>query len=107
VRCYLDDEIRVKGRGDAIEQRNGRDDTASLEAGEGWLSHPSSVGDVNLGETESQAPVADGLPDQEGALCLGVPLAEFLAAAAAAREFLDRLARASPGAPDPPAASRR
>jgi hypothetical protein len=44
VWCDLDDEVGVEGRRDPIEQRDGRDDAACFQAGEGRLGHAGAGG---------------------------------------------------------------
>jgi hypothetical protein len=84
----VDDEVGVEGGGDPVEQGDGRDDAACLEAGQGGLGHCGAGGEFDLGEPQGQAAFADGLADQEGSLCLGVSLAVSGAVAALAGQVL-------------------
>ena len=80
--CDLDDEVGVEGGGDPVEQGNGGDDAAGLEAGEGRLGHAGACGDLDLGQAEGQAALADGVADEECPLSLGVAVALLRAVAA-------------------------
>src|SRR5579875_692784 len=51
----LDDEIGVESGGDSFEQRDGGDDAAGLEPGQGGLGHVGPSSELGLGQTEGQA----------------------------------------------------
>src|SRR6266702_6869314 len=88
VWCDLDDEVGVESGGDPLEQGDGRDDAARFQAGEGWLGHAGAGGELDLGESEGQAPLADGLADQVGPLRLGIAFSVVRAVAPRAGQLL-------------------
>jgi len=65
VRGDLDDEVGVEGGGDPVQERDGGDDAAGFEAGQGGLGHASPGGELDLGQAQGQAAVAHGAAEQE------------------------------------------
>jgi hypothetical protein len=52
MRGYRDDEISIEGCGDPLEQRDGRDHAARLQAGKGGLGHAGPGGELDPGQAQ-------------------------------------------------------